>query len=75
MAAWTLEEAKTNLKMWLDADAKVATGQSFTINDGGSQRSITRVDAARIQEKINFWSRQVARLQRGGSIRQVTPHE
>ena len=61
MAGITLAQAETQLAAWLEADAAVATGQSYSI--GG--RTMTRANAAAITEKIQYWSSMVARLSRG----------
>lgn len=58
--AITLSQATTQLGLWLEADTTVATGQSYTING----RSLTRADAQTITDKINYWSKVEAGLQR-----------
>lgn len=71
MASITLAQADAQLALWLEADAKVATGQSYGI--GG--RTLTRADAAEITNKIVFWNEMVKSL--GGESRMtitgVTP--
>lgn len=67
MPAWTLEEAKTHLKAWLDADIAVSTSQEYRM-DG---RTLTRANAAEIEQRINFWRREVERLENGGSNMRV----
>jgi hypothetical protein len=53
----------------MTADAKVAAGQDVTI-DG---TRITRADAAKITDKINFWQNMVNRLNNiGVRVRGVT---
>ena len=70
MAGITLEQAEAKLSTWMDADDKVASGQSYSI----AGRSLTRADAAEISNKIEFWDRQVKRLSRGGiRVRGATP--
>lgn len=74
MAEWTLEEARQHLQAWLEADIAVAQGQEYRI--GG--RSLTRADAARIAERIDFWRREVARLEaerRGARVIRVVPRD
>ena len=64
--AWiTLEEARENLKMWLEAEKWVSTGQSYTIGT----RSLTRVNLAEIEERIDFWRNQLAALENGSKGR------
>jgi len=70
MAGITLGEAETKLALWMEADDKVASGQSYSI--GG--RSLSRADAKMIQENIKFWDRKVKELTDGGiKVRAVTP--
>ena len=63
MAWTTLAEARQHLGAWLEADAAVATGQSYSIGT----RSLTRADAACIAERIAFWRRIVEQLESGRS--------
>jgi hypothetical protein len=59
MSAFTLEEARTRLKMWLDAEAAVATGQSYQI---GSRR-LERANLNLIKEQILMWKKEVEDLE------------
>lgn len=65
--SWTLEEAKTSLAMWIEAEAAVATGQSYQIGT----RRLTRASLREIAERIRFWRNEVERLQsrRGKGMR------
>lgn len=58
MSGITLAQAQTQLAAWLDADAKVALGQSYTI----AGRSLTRADAGEITAKIEYWNSKVLSL-------------
>lgn len=58
MAGITLTIAQANLDLWLAADEAVSTGQSYSIKD----RSLSRVDAAEISRKIDYWQGWVERL-------------
>ena len=58
MAGITLAQAETQLAAWLDADSKVATGQSYEI----AGRKLTRADAGEITSKIEYWNNKVAEL-------------
>jgi len=62
MAGITLAQAKAKLATWLDAEDRVAAGQSYTI----SGRSLTRADLSQIRETIDYWESKVLRLSRGG---------
>lgn len=60
--AWiTLEEARSNLKLWLDAERAVASGQEYTIGN----RHLKRADLEDIADRIKFWRAEVARLEAG----------
>ena len=61
MAGWTLEQARTHLQAFLEAEIAVATGQSYRIGS----RSLTRADLSGIKERIHFWSNEVERLESG----------
>ncbi len=58
MAGITQATAQTQLDLWIAADAKVASGQSYTING----RTLTRADAGEISNKIEFWNNKVEAL-------------
>lgn len=60
--AWiTIDEAKENLRMWLDAEKAVATGQSYQIGT----RKLTRVNLSEIAERIAFWRNEMEKLESG----------
>lgn len=61
MASWTLEVARTHLNAYLEADLALATGKSYKIGS----RNLTRLDAAEVKERIQFWSNEVERLEAG----------
>lgn len=70
MSGITLAQAQARLAAWLEADAAVANGQSYTI----SGHTMTRANAREIRENIVFWDRQVKRLTSGGiTVKGVTP--
>lgn len=75
MAAWTLEQARAHLAQWLAAETAVARAQEYVI--GGMR--LTRADAGTIAVRIDFWRREVARLESssGGRIRRrrVVPRD
>lgn len=62
MAGITLQQAETQLALWLDADSKVSQRQSWS-NQG---RTYTAADALEIRNNIEFWDKQCKRLDRGG---------
>ena len=55
----SIDEARTTLQMWLDAERAVATGQSYKIGT----RSLTRANLADIRESIQVWRREIDRLE------------
>lgn len=59
MAGITIETAKKHLDMWLDAEAAVATGQSYSIGS----RSLTRANLSEIRNTITYWNNKVAELE------------
>lgn len=63
MARWTLEKARQMLDMWIEAEMAVATSQSYTIGS----RSLTRANLAEIRKAIDFWSNEVAALEKGNT--------
>ncbi|WP_044736645.1 DUF6148 family protein [Geobacillus kaustophilus] len=61
MGAWTLQEAKQHLQAWMEAELAVSTGQRYRIGT----RELTRADLSEIAKRIQFWSNEVIRLERG----------
>ncbi len=59
MASCTVDEAKRHLEAWKAADLALATGKEYQIGT----RSITRANATEVKERIQFWTREVAKLQ------------
>ena len=55
----SIEEARATLRMWLEAERAVVTGQSYRIGT----RSLTRANLADIRESIQFWRREIAKLE------------
>lgn len=66
----TLAQAKTSLAAWMTADAALASGaQSTRISTGGTDRQLTRTDAAEIRKNIEYWDTKVRQLAGGNTIR------
>lgn len=59
----TKEEAQENLRMWLDAEKAVATGQSYKIGS----RQLTRANLTDISKRIQFWKNELAKLESGST--------
>lgn len=56
-----LQEARENLRLWLNAEKAVATGQSYKIGT----RSLTRASLSDIVARINYWQNEIERLENG----------
>ena len=74
--AWiTLDESQENLRMWLEAEKAVATGQSYRIGS----RQLTRASLSDITERIRFWRKEVEKLEagsgRGARVIRVVPRD
>lgn len=60
--AWiTIEAARENLAIWLEAQKAVATGQSYRIGS----RSLTRASIYDIQKMIAYWQNVIDQLEAG----------
>ena len=57
----TIDEARANLKMWLDAERAVASGQSYEIGT----RSLTRASLSDIAARIKYWRNEIDKLENG----------
>lgn len=68
---FTVEQCQTQLQLWLDASAALATGKAVTV--GG--RSLSRASADEIERMINLWENRLSKAKgRGGPrIRMVDP--
>lgn len=71
MPGITLAIAQARLQSYLDAEAAVLTGQSYTI----SGRALTRADLDSIQQGIKIWDDRIAdlELKASGRGRAVVP--
>lgn len=56
-----LQEARENLRLWMNAEKAVATGQSYKIGT----RSLTRASLSDIVARINYWQNEIERLENG----------
>ena len=55
MAGITKKEAQRHLDIWLEAEAQIATGQSYQIGI----RMLTRADLASVRKQIDYWNNKV----------------
>lgn len=62
MAGISLDQAQAQLDQWLAASTAVAQSQRYRISVNGSERELTRADAAEIRQQIQFWDEKVKRL-------------
>ena len=63
MAGITLAQAQAQLDAWLAASLAVSQGQSYSI----AGRSLSRADAATIQENVKMWNNKVVQLTRSAA--------
>lgn len=62
MQTWiTLDDAKENLQIWVEAQKAVATGQSYKIGT----RSLTRASLSDILKMIRYWQNVIDELEAG----------
>lgn len=74
MSEITLEHAKHMLRLWLNAEEAVSTGQSYTIGT----RSLTRVNMAEIRKAQTYWENKIAALEnrgRRGRVYRAVPRD
>lgn len=68
--AFSVEEIKKRLQMWLDAEEAIAKGQSYSIDN----QRVERANLAQVREQIKFWKKELAAADAkltGGSRRRV----
>jgi hypothetical protein len=74
VAAITLAQAEAKLALWMEAEEKVASGQSYQIG----ARALRRADLNMIAERITYWESKVEQLTASGGrsgvrVRGMTP--
>lgn len=66
-----LEQAENRLRLWREAeDAIGRSGQSYTIEDGITRRTLTHANLAEVKKTVAFYKAEVERIKR--SIRRNT---
>lgn len=77
MAHYSVKVCKERLALYMDAEAVVLTGQSYTI--GG--RSLTRANLADIRKGVDYWADKLAEAEKaeatgrnGIFMRRAVPH-
>lgn len=63
--AFTVKECHERLQIWLDAEAAIASGQSYSIDN----RRLERANLAQVREQIKFWRNELARAEASASGR------
>lgn len=63
MSAITLDQAKQQLQVWLDANIAVSSGQSYSLGTSNGNRSLTRANSAEILKQIEFWEKKIATIE------------
>lgn len=51
MVAFTVQECRERLHIWLAAEVAIASGQSYMIDN----RRLERANLAQVREQIKFW--------------------
>lgn len=69
MAGLTLAQAEARLTEYMEAEAKVLAGQSYTIAGGGASRTLTRANLTEIREGIAHWNSMCQQLSTGRGAR------
>lgn len=57
--AFTVKECKERLQMWLDAEAAIASGQSYSIDN----RRLERANLSQVREQIKFWQNELIKAE------------
>lgn len=69
--AFTVQEVRKRLQIWLDAEEAIAKGQSYTIDN----RRLERANLAQVREQIRFWQKELTKAEakeNGRGRRRVT---
>lgn len=69
--AFTVIEVKNRLRIWLDAEEAIASGQSYMIDN----RRLERANLSQVREQIRFWQRELVKAEAafaGRGSRRVT---
>ena len=69
--AFTVEEVKNRLRIWLNAEEAIAKGQSYSIDN----QRLERANLAQVREQIKFWQRELVKAEastNGRGQRRVT---
>ena len=53
--AFSVEEVRRRLQIWLDAEEAIAKGQSYSIDN----QRMERANLAQVREQIKFWQKEL----------------
>lgn len=57
--AFSVEEVKNRLQIWLNAEEAIAKGQSYSIDN----QRVERANLAQVREQIKFWQRELVKAE------------
>jgi len=78
MSVWTLTEAESFYSQWKTAYEALIGGKSYTINTGGTSRTLNRQDLQMVKDEMFYWKNYVEQLDktnpnRGSRVKFITP--
>ena len=78
MPLWNLTEATEFLTLWQAAYTALIGGKNYTINTGGTSRSLTRQDLDMAKREMMYWKNYVNQLgktnpNRGNRVKFIKP--
>ncbi len=59
MAVFSKEFCQQRMKIWADAEAAIATGQSYQIGT----RNLTRANLKQVREELEYWAVKLAEVE------------
>jgi hypothetical protein len=62
-----LEQQQARLTLYLSAEAKILSGQQYTIGEGTTRRQLQRADLAEVRQEIALLTARIAVLSAGAS--------
>lgn len=72
----TLDMALDNYSLWYNANQSLSLNKEYEITNGqNSKRKLTRADSKEVLEQLDFWDKEVKRIQsiESGSISTALP--
>lgn len=73
MSYFNKEKIEAKIEMWSEAEAAIATGQSYKIGS----RELKRADLAEVRKQIEFWEGKLMAVERGSKRwhRRIVPRD